>query len=88
MAPFFSMLRLWCQFRCKTLALSCSFISHRMFLSLNFFICIKQKSIIDTQKRQMILALLVVDYNCEAVSDSVDSLECFCLVDTVLALKL
>ena len=59
-----------------------------MFLSFNFFICIKQKSLIDTQKDQMILALLVVESKCEAVSDSTDSLECFCLVGTVLALKL
>lgn len=36
----------------------------------------------------MILALLVVESKCEAVSDSTDSLECFCLVGTVLALKL
>ena len=59
-----------------------------MCLSFNFFICIKQKSIIDPQKGQMILALLVVEYKCEAISDSTDSLECFCLVGTVLALKL
>ena len=35
----------------------------------------------------MILALLVVESKCEAVSDSTDSLECFCLVGTVLALN-
>lgn len=31
----------------------------------------------------MILALLIVESKCEAVSDSTDSLECFCLVGTV-----
>lgn len=72
-----------------------SSVSHRTFLSLNFFICIKQKSIIDIQKGQPILALLIAECNCEAESDNLfilsfhkDSLEHLPGLGTVLALKL